>query len=80
MDSKKKAPAYHVNLSAVKNTHKEKRGIDKIRHKMPITTVAFGFLLKSKNRNKTRKIASCIFIFITIIMIITFIIVILWKN
>lgn len=43
IDRRKKAAAYHMNLSAVKNTHKEKRGIDAKTNNTPENAVSFGF-------------------------------------
>jgi len=48
MDSKKKAAAYHVSLSAVKKIQKEKSGMDKINAIIPVPAANLGSLLSRR--------------------------------
>lgn len=60
---RKKAAAYHVSLSAVKNIHIENKGIEKIKQAKPANIIQFSFRLISNNKKTKMKIMSCIFIY-----------------
>ena len=59
---RKNAAAYHVNLSAVKKTQNEKRGMEIIRQISPIETASLDLCFNISKIKIIKKIKSCIFI------------------
>lgn len=57
----KNATAYQTSLSAVKKTHKPKRGIEKNKEKIPKTVDNFGSFLKTRKAKTATNKISCIF-------------------
>ncbi|GDX61852.1 hypothetical protein LBMAG33_1620 [Candidatus Levyibacteriota bacterium] len=58
MDKKKNAPAYQVNLSAVKKIQKKNKGIDITRHVNPVIVVNFElFLINNTKKMIKNKIS-----------------------